>query len=75
MHTNLQLYIYYCIDWSWRVFDQTVEGGSSPTSMVPAHLSGLLNKGRGKGTETCEVNGAVIPDDLGFIVRLYMIDI
>ena len=34
--------------------------------MALAHLSTLLNKGRGLGTETCEVDNMFPPDDLGF---------
>ena len=43
-----------------------MEGGSSLTPMVPAHLSGPLNTGRGIGTETCGVEEAFSPDDPWF---------
>ena len=58
--------MYYCINWSWSVFDKTVEGGSSSTPMVAAHLSVLLNTGRGIDTKTCGVGDVIAPDDRWF---------
>ena len=39
IHVIHLLYIYYCINWEWSVPDQTAEGGTPLTPMVPAHLS------------------------------------
>ena len=63
MHVIHQLYIYYCINWEWSVLNQTVEGGSLLTPMVPAHLSNPLNTGRGTGIETCGIGSVFPPDD------------
>ena len=64
IHVIHQLYKYYCINWSRSVPDQTVEGGSPLTPMVPAHLSIPLITGRGTGTETCRIGSAFPSDDL-----------
>ena len=61
---TLQLYIYYCIQYSWSVFDYTVECGSSLTTVVMAHLSVLLNTSRGIGSKSCIVNNVFPPDDI-----------
>ena len=50
IYIYIHIYIYYCITWWWSVPNQTVEGGSPLTPMVPAHLSIPLITYRGTGT-------------------------
>ena len=50
--------------WSWSVLDQTVEGGSHLTPMVPAHWFIHLITGRVAGTETYGICNVFPPDDL-----------
>ena len=50
LYIYIYTYIYYCITWWWSVPNQTVEGGSPLTPMVPAHLSIPLITYRGTGT-------------------------
>ena len=64
MHVIHPVYIYYCINWQWSVPGQTLEGRSSSTLMVLAHLSIPLITGRGTGTEARRIGSVFLPDDL-----------
>ena len=66
-----QLYICYCINWSWSVLDQAAEGGSSLTSTVPAHLFIPFITGRGIGPETCWAGSMFPPDNLWIDLDTY----
>ena len=70
IHVIHLLYIHYCINWEWSVPDQTAEGGTPLTPMVPAHLSIPLITGRGTCTKTCGIGRMFPPDDLWMVLIL-----
>ena len=65
-YVTLNMHIHYHVNWLWSVFDQVVEGGSSLTSIVQAHVSFLLTTDRGISTETCGADDLFPPNELWF---------
>ena len=72
IYVTLQLHIHHCINWLWSVSDHIMEGGSQLTSMMPAHLSLLLNTGRGTCMKMNSLDGLWFGLDTEHALCCYM---